>query len=64
MELIKKGKEWYTPERNKMQMLFTKDDNVKRVIKERNRLTRYGLFYFELPAKKAVFHKMIGIITC
>jgi hypothetical protein len=34
MELIKKGKEWYTPERNKMQMLFTKDENVKRVIKE------------------------------
>jgi len=31
MELIKKG---YTPERNKMQMLFTKDENVKKVIKE------------------------------
>ncbi len=34
MELIKKGKEWYTPERNKMQMLFIKDENVKKVIKK------------------------------
>ncbi len=61
MELIKKGKEWYTPERNKIQKEFLKDDysalivsNIcdKRVLRELYDMTEFeGEFGWDVIIK-------------